>query len=239
MIARRRTTTPLAAVTRRRATPLTAVGRPQLSDLGRSGSGLPVWRPRLHRALLCGALAACALALASCANTLQDQPIGPQPLESVLVKSRFPVYWLGLSFHGMQITSVAIDPSEAVTIRYGDCVLGGQYTCVTPVSIVTSPDNSFVPGGSGVRQTIPLRGVSANSAQAGSTLAIATGKVVVSVFGKQPTLAREAAETMAPLNTTGLPLAALPAALPDSGYGRTPLSIQVPAGVSVPRGPGA
>jgi hypothetical protein len=179
------------------------------------------------------------LALASCGNTLQDQPIGPQALESVLVKSRFPVYWLGLSFHGMQISSVAIDPSEAVTIRYGDCVLGGQYTCVTPVSIVTSPDNSFVPGASVVRPTVSLRGVSASIARGGSTLAIPTGNVVVSVFGQHPTLAREAADTMAPLNTAGLPLASLPAALPDSGFGSTPLSIQVPAGVSVPRGPGA
>jgi hypothetical protein len=200
---------------------------------------MPPRRLYSPRTLLGGALAACVLVLASCGNTLQDQPIGPQPLESVLVKSRFPVYWLGLSFHGMQITSVAIDPSEAVTIRYGDCLLGGQYTCVTPVSIVTSPDNSFVPGANAVRPTVPLRGVSASAAQGGSTLAIATGNVVVSVFGRHPTLAREAAETMAPLNTTGLPLAALPAALPDSGYGRTPLSIQVPAGVSVQRGPGA
>jgi hypothetical protein len=179
------------------------------------------------------------LALASCGDTLQDQPIGPQPLESVLVKSRFPVYWLGLSFHGMQISSVAIDPSEAVTIRYGDCVLGGQYTCVTPVSIVTSPDNSFVPGANVVRPIVSLRGASASSAQGDSTLAIPTGNVVVSVFGRHSALAREAAETMAPLNTTGLPLAPLPAALPNSDVNRTPLSIQVPAGVSVPRGPGA
>ena len=189
-------------------------------------------------ARLC-ALAACVLALASCGNTLQDQPIGPQPLESVLVKSRFPVYWLGVSFHGMQITSVAIDPSEAVTIRYGDCVLGGQYTCVTPVSIVTSPDNSFVPGATAVRPTVSLRGVSASSAQGGSTLAIPTGQRGRERVWPAPALAREAAETMAPLNTTGLPLAPLPAALPDSGFDRAPLSIQVPAGVSVPRGPGA
>jgi hypothetical protein len=138
----------------------------------------------------------------------------------------------------MQITNVAIDPSEAVTIHYGDCVLGGQYVCVTPITIVTSPDNSFLPGGTATKQTVSLRGVSASSAQGGSTLALATGNVVVSVFGKQPTLAREAAETMAPLNTTGLPLAPLPAALPDSGFDRVPLSIQVPGGVSVPRGPG-
>jgi hypothetical protein len=200
---------------------------------------MPSERQRSRRALSACALAACVLALASCGNTLQDQPIGPQPLESVLVKSRFPVYWLGLSFHGMQITSVAIDPSEAVTIRYGDCVLGGQYTCVTPVSIVTSPDNSFVPAGTVPRRTVSLRGVSASSAQGDSTLAIPTGNVVVSVFGQHPTLTREAAETMSPLNMTGLPLAPLPAALPDSGFDRVPLSIQVPAGVSVPRGPGA
>jgi hypothetical protein len=199
---------------------------------------LPVGYLRSRRALLGGALAACALALVSCGNTLQDQPIGPQPLESVLVKSHFPVYWLGLSFRGMQITNVAIDPSQAVTIRYGDCVLGGQYTCVTPVSIVTSPDNSFVPGGTAARQTVSLRGVSASSEQGGSTLAIATGDVVVSVFGEHPLLAREAAEAMAPLNITGLPLAPLPAALPNSGFDRVPLPIQVPAGVSVPRGPG-
>ncbi len=39
-----------------------------------------------------------------------------------------------------------------------------------------------------------LRGVSASSAQGGSTLAIATGNVVVSVFGEHPSLAREAAD---------------------------------------------
>jgi hypothetical protein len=201
--------------------------------------GVPLSRSRSRRAPLVLALVTCALALASCGNTLQDQPIGPQALEPVLVKSRFPVYWLGLSFHGMQVTSVAIDPSEAVTIRYGDCVLGGQYACVTPVSIVTSPDNSFLPGGPAATRTVSLRGVGARSAQGGSTLAIATGNVVVSVFGEQPAIAREAAATMAPLNTTGLPFASLPAALPDNGFERVPLSIQVPAGVSVPRGPGA
>jgi hypothetical protein len=211
--------------------------RPARSGLGTRGGRARSNRSR--RALLGGALAACALALVSCGNTLQDQPIGPQPLESVLVKSRFPVYWLGLSFHGMLITSVAIDPSEAVTIRYGDCVLGGQYTCVTPVSIVTSPDNSFVPGGGAVKRVVSLRGVSASSAQGGSTLALATGNVVVSVFGEHPALASEAAQTMAPLNTTGLPLAPLPAALPDTGFERMPLSIQVPAGVSTQRGPDA
>ncbi|MGA9285143.1 MAG: hypothetical protein WBV85_06840 [Solirubrobacteraceae bacterium] len=178
----------------------------------------------------------CALALVSCgANTLQDQPIGASPLESVMVKSRFPVYWLGLNFQGMQITSVSIDPSEAVTIHYGDCDLGGQYTCVTPVTIVSSPDNSFVPGATPATRTASLRSAVANLAQGGATLAIPTGPVVISVYARNPVLARQAAGTMTPFNEVGLPQAPLPVALPDTGFDRVPLPGQVPAGVSVPR----
>jgi hypothetical protein len=178
---------------------------------------------------------ACAFALGACGgNTLQDQPIGSASLEAVIVKSHFPVYWLGMEFRGMRITSVTIDPGEAVTIHYGDCVLGGQYTCVTPVSVVSSPDNSFVPGASAGARTLSLRGATASLAQAGATLAIPTGPVVVSVYARNPPLARRAASTMAPLNEAGLPQAPLPAALPDSGFGHAPLPGQVPAGASVP-----
>ncbi len=152
-----------------------------------------------------------------------------------MVKSRFPVYWLGLDFQGMQITSVSIDPSEAVTIRYGDCVLGGQYTCVTPVTIVSSPDNSFVPGATPATRTVSLRSATASLAQGGATLAIPTGPVVVSVYARTAVLARQAAGTMTPFNEVGLPDAPLPAALPDTGFDRIPLPGQAPAGVSVPR----
>jgi hypothetical protein len=185
-------------------------------------------------ALLC---LAGALALAGCANTLQDQPSGPKPLEDVLVQSRFTVYWAGLRFAGLPISGVSVDPSEAVSIRYGDCVTGGQYVCVTPLSIVTSPDNSFVPGGAGATSAPRTRGVAVSSSRGGRTLALATGKVVVSVYGKTALLAREALATIAPLNETGQPLQALPAPLPDTGFNRVPLPTQVPPGVGVPRGP--
>jgi hypothetical protein len=188
-----------------------------------------------RRAWLGTTLVLCALALASCGDTLQDQPIGPSPLETVIVKSHFPVYWLGLRFHGMQITSVAIDPGEAVTIRYGDCVLGGQYTCVTPVSIVSSPDNSFIPGATAATRSLALRGAIASVAQGGATLAIPTGGVVVSVYARSPSLARTAATGMAPVNKVGLPQTPLPAAAPDTGFDRIPLPSEVPPGVSVPR----
>jgi hypothetical protein len=178
-----------------------------------------------------------ALALASCGDTLQDQPIGPAPLETVIVDSRFPAYWLGWRFGGMRITSVAIDPGGAVSVRYGDCTLGGQYTCVTPLTIVSSPDNSFVPGGAppaggGWRR---VRGVAARASRGGATLAIPTGGVVVSVYARDPALARAAALGMAPVNELGSPGAPLPAAAADTGFERAPLASQVPPGVRVPR----
>jgi hypothetical protein len=194
-------------------------------------SGLP------RHGLLLITLVVCALVLGSCGNTLQDEPIGPKPLESVLVQSRFPVYWAGVKFHGLPITSVTIDPSQAVTIRYGDCVLGGQYTCVTAISIVTSPDNSFIPGGAAATRAPSLRDATVSVAQGGDTLALATGGVIVSVYADHPALALETARMMAPVNEVGSPLAPLPAALPDTGFERVPLPGQVPAGVSVPRVP--
>jgi hypothetical protein len=186
---------------------------------------------------LAGVLAVCALALGSCGNTLQDEPIGPKPLETVMVESRFPVYWVGLKFDGIPISGVSTDPSDAVTIRYGDCVHGGQYTCVTPISIVTSPDNSFVPGGAASSPAPPTRGAKVSSARGGEVLAVATGVVVVSVYADRPSLAREALRMMAPVNEVGGPLESLPAALPDTGFDKVPLPSQVPPGVSVPQRP--
>lgn len=199
---------------------------------------MPIGSPLSHRsrcALPLAGLLVCALALSSCGNTLQDKPIGPKPLESVLVQSHFPVYWDGVTFHGLKISSVTIDPSEAVSIGYGDCVLGGQYTCVTAISIVTSPDNSFIPGGASATRAPSLRNLSVSSAQGGDTLALATGRVVVSVYADRPALAREAVSMMAPVNEVGSPLEPLPAALPNTGFSSVPLPGQVPAGVSVPR----
>lgn len=194
--------------------------------------------PRRGRAALAIALALSgplALALAGCGNTLQDQPIGPGPLESVIVDSRFPVYWLGQRFDGMRITGVLIDPGGAVTLRYGDCLVGGQFTCVTPLSLVTSPDNSFVPGASEVGRVRMVRSAEALSTQGGRMLALRTGSVVVSVRANQPGLALQAARLMAPLNKVGLPLQTLPGAAPDTGFGHLPLPSQLPAGTPIPQ----
>jgi hypothetical protein len=181
------------------------------------------------RGLLLAALAA-TLALAGCGNTLQDQPIAHNTLESLLV-APYPVYWLGRSFQGMQITEATHDPSGAFSVQYGDCVQGGESTCVPPLRVVTSPDNSFVAGGSSPQHRAPVRGVQAVFAQRDHTIEIATGGIVVSVYAENAKLASAAAQTLVPINELAAPGEPLPARLPDTGFGSTPLPSQMPSPV--------
>jgi hypothetical protein len=189
---------------------------------------LPACRSSAAVGALAVLLAACAFALGACGDTLQDRPIPHNTLESLIV-APYPVYWLGGSFQGLQITDASHDPSGAFSVQYGDCVVGGQSTCVTPVAVVTSPDNSFVPGGSTPQRTASLRGVQAVLAQRGQTIAVATGGVIVSVYADNARLAAAAAHTIVPINEVGEPGAPLPARLPDTGFGSTPLPSQVPS----------
>lgn len=188
----------------------------------------------IRRSLLAALLALCAIALASCANTLQDQPTPRTALEPLVLNSRYPVYWVGEVFHRLAITEATHDPSGAYTIHYGDCTEGGQYTCVSPLSIVTSPDNSFVPGDGALHQDLSLRGVRGLLAQQGTTIELPTGPVVVSINADSAPLARAAAQTMIPINEIGIPGAPLPPRLSDTGFGEAPLAAQKPLAVRLP-----
>lgn len=173
-------------------------------------------------------LVVCAVALTACGNTLQDRPIPHNTLETLLV-APYPVYWLGRSFGSMAITEAGHDPSGAFTVQYGDCVEGGQSTCVPPLRIVTSPDNSFVAGGDTPQRIAHVRGVAAVVAQGGHTIEIPTAGVVVGIYADSARLAAAAARTIAPINETGAPGARLPARLADTGFGSAPLPSQVPS----------
>jgi hypothetical protein len=178
--------------------------------------------------------ALCAFALGACGNAVQDQPIGHNVLETAML-ARYPVYWLGGSFRGHAITEVAQDPGGATSIQYGDCLQGGQGTCVPPLRVVTSPDNSFLPGGAfAPRRAASVRGVSAVLAQGGDTVEIATGPVVVDIYAQSPRLAAAAAQTIVPINAIGEPQAPLPARLPDTGFADTPLPSQMPSPLHAP-----
>jgi hypothetical protein len=195
------------------------------------------------RTLRAAALTLCAPALAAvalgaCGNTLQDQPIPHNELET-LVAQPFPVYWLGDRFHGFQITEASLDPGGAATVQYGDCLEGGQSTCVTPVRVVTSPDNSFIPGGQAPHHTTLVRGVPAIVAEGGKAILFATGRVVVSIYAVRASLAAAASEAVVPINAPGSPGAALPARLPDSGFRRKPLPLQLLSPPVPLRGAGA
>jgi hypothetical protein len=179
---------------------------------------------RLAALTLC---AFCAAALCSCGDTLQTKPIPHNILEGVIT-SPFPVYWAGGTFHGLSITDVTRDPSGAYSVQYGNCLEGGQGTCVAPLRIVTSPDNGFLPGGSGPGDATLMRGVRALLARGGRTIVIPTGNVVVDIYASSASLARVAAMTVVPINAPGAPQAPLAAQLPDSGFGEKPLPSQAP-----------
>jgi hypothetical protein len=174
------------------------------------------------------ALVGCALGVGACGNTLQDEPVAPSILEPLVMQERFPVYWLGAAFRGLGITRVARDPSGAYEIQYGNCTAGGESACAPPLEIVTSPDNSFLPGSGAPQRPVALRGVRASSIAGGGTLVVATGAVVVDLYAERPALAREAATAMIAIGTPGVPGAPLPRALPDSGFAAKPLPTQQP-----------
>lgn len=190
----------------------------------------PAARLRHLRLLALPLALLCALALGACGDTLQDKPIPHNLLEDMIL-APYPAYWVGGSFEGLAITEVSHDPGGAFSLQYGDCLQGGQGTCTPPLRIVTSPDNSFLPGGAAPSRAIEVRGVSARLAQSGRTIVIATGGVVVDIFAKDLATANAAAGAMVPINRAASPLQPLPARLPDTGFGSTPLPSQVPATV--------
>jgi len=181
------------------------------------------------------ALGACLLAVSACGSTLSDQPVSANPLESLIALRTYPVYWLGSRYQGMPLTEVSNEASGGVGMQYGDCVRGGQYECLTPLTVVTSPENSFRPHGAAAMHTLGLRSVRAYAANGGRTLEIPTGSVVVSIYAEAPALARAAALAMAPLNEPGEPATPLPAPLPGGAYATLPLASQMHT-IRPPRG---
>jgi hypothetical protein len=169
---------------------------------------------------------ALVVALGGCGDTLQTQPIGHNTLETLLV-ARFPVYWLGHAFGGFALTEAGRDPSGAFNVQYGPCKQGGQGTCVPPVRVVTSPDNSFLPGGSAAATVATIRGVRALLTPDRRTVLIGAGGVVVAVYALSARLAAAAAQSVVPINDVGSPGAPLPAALPDTGFAEKPLPTQM------------
>jgi hypothetical protein len=186
------------------------------------------------RPAVLAAVGLCAALLCACGDTLQAKPIPHNILESMIV-SPFPVYWAGASFQKLAITDAAHDPGGAFSVQYGNCLQGGQGVCVSPLKIVTSPDNSFIPGGPGAGRTTRVRGAPALIARGGRTIVIATGAVVVDIYATTPVLAASAAREIVPINTPAAPQAQLPARLPDSGFAARPLPSQTPPRLGAPR----
>ncbi|HEX3509624.1 MAG TPA: hypothetical protein VHT27_00855 [Solirubrobacteraceae bacterium] len=177
-----------------------------------------------------GPAALCALAvlwLSACGNAAPQQAVSHNSLEGMLVNA-FPVYWLGGSFHRLSISEAFHDTSGAYSLQYGGCLEGGQGTCVAPLRVVTSADNSFQPGGEAASHGALIRGVPARVAEDGRTIVLATDGVVVDIYAEDRSLARAAAMMVVPINQSAAPGAPLPAPQGDTGYSSTPLLTQEP-----------
>jgi hypothetical protein len=185
------------------------------------------------RQMTLAALALMSVATAGCGSTLQDEPIASNSVEALVALPETPIYWLGLTFRGLAMTNVIPDPGGAYTLQYGDCAIGGQSICVPPLEIVTSPDNSFVPGGRERGHRVRIRGVRGAVFNQGRTIVLSTGAVVIDIYALNATAAWAAAQTMVPVNRLGIPGSRLPAPLPDSGFAREPLRSQQPRVVHV------
>jgi hypothetical protein len=182
---------------------------------------------RVRRRCLAAALALlCAGLLAGCGNTLQNEPLSASTLEPLVLAEGFPVFWVGASFHGMPLSVVNADPSGAYEVQYGACATGGPETCISPLAVISSPDNSFLPGAGAATGVTSIRGVRALIAQRGKTIELATGAAVVDIQASSPALALAAAHEMAPVNRLGSPGASLPAALPETGFPEHPTEEQ-------------
>lgn len=180
------------------------------------------------RRIAASSLAAlCALGLCGCANTLQAQPISHNTLEG-LILAPFPVYWLGRSFQKMEVSEAIHDPGGAYSVQYGNCLQGGEGSCLPPLRVVTSPDNSFLPSGAIPVRRTHIRGVPALLTRSGDTVSLATGVVVVDIYATDPHTAAAAARRMVPINEVGAPEATLAPALPNTGFAETPIPRQAP-----------
>ena len=181
----------------------------------------------------CACAVALAAAITGCGDTLQARPIPHNTLETLLV-APYPVYWLGHSFRGLALSEATHDPGGAFTVQYGACRQGGQGTCLPPVRVVTSPDNSFLPGGAAAQRATTIRGVRAQLTPDGRTILLGTGGVVVGIYALDARVAAAAAATLVPINDVGSPGAPLPAALPDTGFAEAPLPAQMPSPLAPP-----
>jgi hypothetical protein len=168
-----------------------------------------------------------AFVLVGCGTTVEEQPVAPSTLESLIAVREYPVYWLGNTFSHLNVSEVSRDSGGAYTVQYGTCLSGGQFACAPPLEVVTSPENSFVAHGPAGMRMLPMRAVSVFVSRDGRTIEIPTGTVIVSVRADSAQLARDAARAIVPINALGVPQAALPKALPASRFATEPLPAQL------------
>ena len=169
-----------------------------------------------------------ALALGACGDTVQERPIPHNLLES-LILAPFPVYWVGGSFRGMAITEATHDPSGPFSVQYGSC-LSGWTGDVRAAAAGRDLPRQQLPAGWRDREQPHAGARGGGAVRAGGDNARDPHR-----RGRRRHLRRQRAHSsrrrddVVPINAVGAPGAPLARALPNTGFGATPLPSQVPA----------
>ena len=124
----------------------------------------------------------------------------------------FPLYWVGLEFQGLPLTSVirayypdVSPPEDFVGLDYGTCTPSSDGGCAPPLQITVTPYCSARPGmyapESEASDMFKIRGADAQFIAGGLWLWMDT--VVVKIAGGPPTQLLEAAEALVAANGSG------------------------------------
>lgn len=100
----------------------------------------------------------------------------PGRLETLAATIEHPVYFLGRSYEGTDLTDVGYDGS----FIYGTCEIEPESGCAPPASVQTRPVSSFGPAVSGCERLPDIRGVPA--ASWGGGLVVFTADSIVQIF---------------------------------------------------------
>lgn len=170
------------------------------------------------------AAALCALSLAACATTRPASITTPDKRAELRAAAFFPyfrVYWVGLRFQGIALTSADglanYNPTIGETLQYGGCdaqhALLHTGGCQLPLQVATVAWRPHSNSPLGQQTNTIIRGVPAVVFDGGGSIELYTGKVAIDVSADSAARARAAALALRPLNAPGSASSDLP--LPD------------------------
>jgi len=151
----------------------------------------------------------------------------PREAESAAPQSSddFPVYFLGESFEGLELTEAPPPGRGLASFVYGSCDPTGDTGCAPPLEVQVWPacrrnpsSYELAPGVPMPRREDTVRGVPAAFYEDGLRLELSTGSVTVVIFGEHEQIVR-AAQALRGFNSSQVHEADLPPPAPGAVEG--------------------